>query len=85
MLAKEAYSILTKKYPGVKVVDCYEYDSVFSFLITPGKSRSQARVLDASLCVDKKSGVVRTFKPFDIPIDEYRRGVKISNAVYGGA
>ena len=85
MTATQAYSILTIKNPGVQTGKCYEFDSVFVFELKPAMlrlSKNPGVMLDGSICVNKKTGMVRDFKPFHIPADEYRRGVLIPESVY---
>lgn len=85
MTAKEAYLILLKKVSGVRVATCYEYDSLFVFQLAPAGLRlfvNPSPMLDALMSVDKATGKVRDFKPFMIPIDEYRRGKEVPPSVY---
>lgn len=35
-------------------------------------------VLDCLYSIEKKSGKLESFKPFNISVDEYRRGKKVS-------
>lgn len=77
MTAKEAYKKLVAKWPDLDAISCREYESVFAFCVIP---RGATNVKDADkrfdcLCsVDKITGVVKTFKPFDIPAKEFRMG-----------
>jgi len=84
MTAKEAYALITSKYPTMRVASCCEYDSVFVFQLAPISATNPTRLLTGLTSVNKKSGVVRTFKPTDIPFGEYQRGRKIPASVYGG-
>ena len=72
MTGKEAYTIIINKFKGRVVKSCYEYKSVYVFDL----SRKEGE-LDALWSVDKETGVVKNFKPFDIPVEEYRTGVKL--------
>ena len=70
MTAKEAYSILIKKWGNIRVVKCVEYNTKFVFVLG-GMSGAAA--------VDKKTQTVSKFIPSSIPLDEYRSGVEIIN------
>ena len=87
MTAKQAYSIIKTKNPGIKIGACYEYDTVFVFHLNPDMlrlSKNPSRMLDGMMSVDKSTGEVSDFKPFHLQLDEYRRGKKLSEAVYKG-
>ena len=70
MTAKEAYSILIKKWGNVRVVKCVEYSTKFVFVLGG---------LSGAAFVDKKTQTVSKFIPSSIPLDEYRSGVEITN------
>ena len=81
MTAKEAYEIFKVKRGDLVVLSCYEYDSRFVFqAVTPkyAKLKTGDVVLDCLYSVEKKSGKLESFKPFNISVDEYRRGKKVS-------
>lgn len=85
MTAREAYSILTSKMPGVKVGKCYEYKTVFVFQIAPDMlrlSKTSAPMLDCLLSVNKTNKEVRDFKPFYISIEEYKTGKEVPVSQY---
>lgn len=87
MTAKEAYSILTSKFPGVKVGKCYEYKTVYVFQLTPSMlrlSKTPAQMIDCLLSVNKSTKEVRDFKPFYISIDEYESGREVPATKYRG-
>lgn len=87
MTAKEAYLVLITKYPGIKVGKCYEFNSLFVFQLMPDMlrlSKTHSRMLDGSLSVNKKTRVVRDFKPFHITVDEYKAGVEVPKTSYFG-
>ena len=80
MTYKEARTIIETENPNVKIVKCYEYDTVFVFQVVPidfDMSIDTKNLLDSTLSVDKRSGAVRDFKPFHIPISEYRSGKEV--------
>lgn len=85
MTAKEAFYKVTNMLSGMRATSCYEYDSVFVFQMAPESVKDPSRLLTGLTCVDKKSGTVRTFRPLDMPIDEYSRGKKVPADIYGGA
>ena len=70
MTAKEAYSILMKKWGNVRVVKCVEYSTKFVFVLG-GMSGAAA--------VDKITQSVSKFIPSTMLLDEYRSGVEIIN------
>ena len=70
MTAKEAYSILIKKWGNVRVVKCIAYTTKFVFVLGG---------LSGAAFVDKKTQTVSKFIPSSMPLDEYRSGVEISN------
>lgn len=85
MTAKQAYTLLITKNPGVKVGKIFEYDSVFVFHLAPDMlslSKSRSPMLDGLISVNKKTGEVRDFKPFYISIEEYHSGKEIPTSVY---
>ena len=70
MTAKEAYSILIKKWGNVRVVKCIAYTTKFVFVLGG---------LSGVASVDKKTQTVSKFIPSSMPLDEYRSGVEITN------
>lgn len=84
MTAKEAFYKVTSTMTGMRATSCHEYDSVFVFQMAPESAKDPSRLLTGLTCVDKKTGVVRAFKPFEMSIDEYSRGKKVSADTYGG-
>lgn len=85
MTAKQAYLIVKTKNPVVNVIACYEYDSVFAFHLMPHMlrlSKNPSRMLDGAVSVNKVTGEVTDFKPFRLPLDEYRRGKKLPESSY---
>jgi hypothetical protein len=79
MTVDEARIVFANKYPNLEIISCYEYDSIYVFNAKPKKLTLQKNqtMLDHAFAVDKNSPIVRAFQPFDIPIDEYRRGKQI--------
>lgn len=72
MNAKDAYNRVMRKYPKTQIVSCYEYTTLFVF-------GTDNDAIDGLVSVNKTTGEVRDFKPFYIPVDEYRAGKKIAN------
>lgn len=78
MTAKEAYKLLQPRLTNKKVVKCTEYDSVFVFQVAPeGFTKDPNKLADCNRSVNKTTGQVKVFQPFDIPLAEYRRGIII--------
>lgn len=84
MTAKEAFHKVINTMTGMRATSCYEYDSAFVFQMAPNCAKDPSRLLTGLTCVDKKTGAVRAFKPFDMSIDEYSRGKKVPANIYGG-
>ena len=85
MTAKQAYATIKAKNPGIKIGKCYEYDSVFVFHMAPDMlrlSKNPSHMIDGLMCVEKKTGKVRDFKPFHISIDEYQRGKEVAKSEF---
>lgn len=82
MNAKEACKLVLANVPGTKALKCYEYDSLYVFMIVPAsfdESKPIDRLIDCLRSINKKTGEIRDFKPFYIPIEEYRNGKEIAN------
>lgn len=80
MTASEAYNKFISENDNLVVLSCYEYDSCFVFEAVPSNranTDAQHMVFDSQIAVNKTSGEIAVFKPFDVPIDEYKRGKKI--------
>lgn len=84
MTAREAYQILKSKFPSMEITSCNEYDTVFVFQLAPATVKNPSRLLTGLTSVDKKTGEVKTFKPYDIPFEEYENGKEVVATVYGG-
>lgn len=79
MTANEAYQIINKKHPELFIGKCYDYKTRFVFIIEPENGKNDDDLIDNQLCVIKDTGEVRDFKPFHIPLEEYRTGKKVAN------
>jgi hypothetical protein len=79
MDCKEAYAKLMTIVSGLKAQSCYEYKDIFAFHMVPMNFEKGERLLNCSYSVNKTTGQVRDFKPFHIPIDEYKAGKKIED------
>lgn len=77
MTAKEACDLLMKKMQGFEPIRCIEYDSVFAFAIVPNGAQYSDKNLNSLWSVNKTTKQIRDFKPFHIPIGEYRNGKEI--------
>ena len=77
-----AHILVLGAMPKSKALKCYEYDSLYVFMIVPktfDESDSTEGLLDCSVSVNKKTGEISDFKPFYISTDEYNRGKEIKN------
>jgi hypothetical protein len=82
MTAKEAYKVFSKKFDKLVALTCYEYESRFVFNAVPKKyehSKESAAMLDSSYFVEKSTGAIGKFKPFLIPLVEYKAGKQIKD------
>lgn len=80
MTASEAYNKFVAENEKLTVISCYEYDSCFVFEAVSNNytgTEAQHVVFDSTFAVDKTSGKIIPFKPYNIPIDEYKRGKRI--------
>lgn len=81
MVGKEAYNLFTDKHSNLDVLTGYEFDSVFVFNAKPKNVtlKENDTIFDYSFSVDKKTGEIKAFQPFFIPIEEYRNGKEIKD------
>lgn len=82
MIAKEAYTILKRKHVKLKAIRCVEYPSVFVFQVVPisfDTNEQTDKMLGNAMSVNKKTKEVRDFKPFNIPISEFKAGREVKN------
>lgn len=77
MDVKECYKLLVKKYPNMKVVSCYEYKDIYVFDLVPSDYNDKNPIMDSSFSVNKLDGIIMTFQPFRMPIDEYLSGKEV--------
>lgn len=79
MTLQEAIKILTKKFPNRKIIAAYEYDSVFVFSLVSKNSKidTDEGLFDCQTSVDKKTGEILTFQPWNISANEYKQGKKV--------
>jgi hypothetical protein len=81
MTVQEAYRNITKTLDKMVVMSCHEYDSVFVFHLVPPDYATKelaSEVFDSLYSVSKDTGEIKRFTPFDIPLDEYKRGKRIT-------
>ena len=82
MDVREAYKIISKRYPDKAIPSCVEYRSCFVFQVVPKQIKpgvDYKGMFDTLRSVSKKTGEVKVFQPFHIPIAEYERGEEILN------
>jgi hypothetical protein len=80
MTSNEAYKLLLQKLKGMVAVACYEYANIYVFRVVSEKYKDtgdRKRILNGEYSVNKITREVRDFKPWHIPVDEYRAGVEI--------
>ena len=79
MTVKEAYELFKSTYNKLVVRSCYEYDSCFVFEAVSPKyvDVKDDIIFDCIYSVEKTTGKLTSFKPFDISPDEYKRGREV--------
>lgn len=80
MTARDAYLFFSSRNKNLLVRSCYEYDSIFVFDAIPKTIKDRnSEMLDSLYSVSKSNGQIRSFKPYDISLEEYENGKKIEN------
>lgn len=82
MLVKEAHALVMSKLKDMKAIRCNEYATLYVFQIVHKNYKvgsDASKLLDSLVSVNKKTREVRDFKPFHIPLDEYKKGREILN------
>ena len=80
MIVEQAHKLLIDKMSNWTAIACFEYNTVFVFNIVPTKdANANTTMFDSLFSVDKQSGEIKNFKPFDISLEEYRAGKEIKN------
>lgn len=79
MTAKEACMIINNTMPYFKILSCYEYNTIFVFQIVNKKAKNvdTSKLLNNTVSVNKMTKEVKSFRPFDISINEYKNGKKV--------
>lgn len=81
MTAQEAHRKFTTTIGKLVIVACTEYDSRFVFQAVPPKYAKPElidKTFDSLYSVEKKTGKIARFRPFDISEEEYQRGKRLS-------
>lgn len=82
MTAKEACVILLNEFTQSKVLQCREYNELFVFMVVPktfDETKSNGTLMDCLWSVNKKTGEINVFKPFDISLSDYNNGQEIKD------
>lgn len=79
MTAKEGYEKIMNWIPDMKCVACYEYETVFVYQMVPSDYKGNGTLFSGLFSVNKKNGDINSFKPFNIPITEYRNGKRVDD------
>lgn len=78
MKVKDAINKFLEKFPDKKIIEGYEYDSIFVFSAVSQETEvGDEPFFDCQFSVNKETGKISTFKPFFITIDEYKNGKKL--------
>lgn len=72
MTAKDAYRILKREAVKFDANVCVEYDNLFVF-------HAVENTLGVSLSVDKRTAKVDGFNPMTMPLEEFKRGKKVTD------
>lgn len=75
MTPHEAYIICLKKFPKMNFEKCTEFKTKFVFTVAAGGKIP----LNGQFSVDKNTRKCQTFKPIDIPVDEFKAGKPVKN------
>ena len=85
MTAKEAYQEITEKYPMWELYSCREYKTIFTFRFVRAEqlelnpNMSLNNLINNTVSINKETGIIRPFKPIDIPREEFRSGKTVEN------
>lgn len=82
MTANEAYKNLIRKWPEFSATSCVEYSGIFVFNVVPigyEKDKRYSKRMNSTIFVDKKTGEVGVFQPFNITVEDYKSGKTIKN------
>lgn len=75
MDAKSAYNSVLAKHEGFKIKECFEYKSIFAFVLEPETAKENAgRRILPMYSVNKTTGEILPFKPIDLPLEEFQSG-----------
>lgn len=80
MTATEAYKKLVAKWPDLDAVSCRECSTLYIFCVIPKGANNiemAKKRMDGLCSVNKVTGDVQTFKPFNIPVSDFRNGKEI--------
>lgn len=78
MTVKEAYKRVQNKLASFAITECYEYADLYVFTYSPNKSSDKKiRFITMQISVNKTTGEIRDFKPFNISVEDYNNGKKI--------
>lgn len=78
MTGEEAYKILSKEYPMMKVRSCLDFESFFAFCLAPLNIKDSDEYMTGTCmeAVDKKTGKVFIYD-FTSDFDAYERAKEI--------
>ena len=82
MTAKEAYKAITEKFTMWNLISCREYDTVFVFQFIPKsyvKTKATNKLLNSAISINKETGIIKPFRPMDMPISEFRAGKEVKD------
>lgn len=74
----QAYKLLSNKIGNVRITNCTEYKNIFVFEISNCNNDSNVIPLDNLISVNKTTGAIKSFRPFDISKEDYRSGKQIT-------
>lgn len=75
-------NFIATEFEGMKIVKCSETTTTFLVLIIPESSNS-TNAFSKPVAINKKTGDWNWFEPLDMPLDEYKAAVDITEEVNG--
>lgn len=75
----EAFSLVNNAIGDREIVSCYEYSKLFVFktIPNPAKKKDVDELNSFLYYIDKQTREIGIFQPFNISLEEYKKGVEI--------
>ena len=82
MTAQEAYEIVKHHFPKKEFYKCVEYENIFVFQEVELGIDPKFAPFDGLWSIDKVTEEIRNFNPFDLSIDETKKGKTVEDFKY---